>query len=103
MGMIIYSVTVNVEPDIHDDWKDWMVSKHIPDVMATGFFVEHRMSRVLTTQEDETGHTYNIQYTCESMETLENYQEQHAPALQQEHTSRYEGKFVAFRTLLELV
>ncbi len=101
--MIIYNVTVNVEDEIHKDWIAWMKKIHIPEVMNTGFFLEHKIAKVITTQEDETGHTYAIQYTCDSMADLEEYQEKHAPKLQQEHGDRYQGKFVAFRTLLEVV
>lgn len=101
--MIIYNVTVNVEDDIHTDWISWMKSTHIPKVMDTGFFTKHKICKVISTQEDETGHTYAIQYTCNSMADLEEYQEKHSPKLQQEHGDRYHGKFVAFRTLLEVV
>ena len=101
--MIIYSVTVNIEDEVHDDWIKWMKETHIPDVINTGCFTGHRLSRVITHNPDETGTTYNIQYDCDSMKTLHSYQANHAPKLQQEHTQRYEGKFVAFRTLLESV
>ncbi|MCO6500359.1 MAG: DUF4286 family protein [Vicingus serpentipes] len=101
--MIIYNVTINIEEDIHADWIRWMKSSHIPDVMSTGYFLEHKICKVISTQEDETGHTYAIQYTCNSMNDLEKYQEKHAARLQEEHVNRYQGKFVAFRTLLEVV
>jgi hypothetical protein len=101
--MIIYNVTVNIEEEVHQDWLTWMKSKHIPDVMNTGYFLESKIAKVITTQEDETGHTYAIQYTCNSMADLDEYQEKHAPKLIEEHIARYGGKFVAFRTLLEVV
>ena len=101
--MIIYNVTVNLEDDIHLDWLNWMKTVHIPNVMNTGYFLEKKMCKVLSTQEDETGHTYAIQYTCASMDDLDEYQANHAPALQKDHMDRYSGKFVAFRTLLEIV
>lgn len=101
--MIIYNVTVNIENDVHDDWFNYMKTIHIPEVMATGFFLEHKICKVLSTQEDETGHTYAIQYTCANTEDLEEYQAKHAPELQKDHISRFEGKFVSFRTLLEVV
>ncbi len=101
--MIIYNVTVNLEEDIHLDWLNWMKTVHIPDVMNTGYFLENKMCKVLSTQEDETGHTYGIQYICASMDDLDEYQANHAPALQKDHLDRYSGKFVAFRTLLEIV
>jgi len=49
------------------------------------------------------GHTYAIQYFCLSKEILDSYQKEHAPKLQKAHLERYDGKFVAFRTLLEEV
>lgn len=101
--MIIYNVTINVENDIHEEWLNWMKNVHIPDVMNTGFFTAHKMCKVLTQQEGETGNTYAIQYSCNSMKELDEYLEKKAPELQMEHTNRYRDKFVAFRTLLEVV
>ncbi len=99
--MIVYSVTVNIDSSIHEDWLAWMKSKHIPDVMATGYFTDYRLLKVISRQEDEEGVSYNIQYTCSSMADLHHYQVEKAPALQKEHSDRYDGKFAAFRTLLE--
>lgn len=101
--MIIYNITINVEESIHQDWLNWMKSVHIPDVMNTGCFVAHKICKVLNTQLDETGHTYAVQYSCVSNEKLTTYQHEFAPKLQEEHLKRYDGKFVAFRTLLEEV
>lgn len=99
--MIVYSVTVNIDDSVHTDWLAWMKNKHIPEVMATGFFTEYRMLKVISRNEGEEGMSYNIQYTCPSMADLHQYQINHAPALQKEHSDRYDGKFAAFRTLLE--
>lgn len=101
--MIIYNVTINVESDIHDEWLHWMKEKHIPDVMNTGKFMEYKICKILTKQEGETGETYAIQYTCKNMQDYEDYQKNFAPQLQAEHSERYKNKFVAFRTLLELI
>jgi len=101
--MIIYSVTINIDDDVHEDWLEWMKNKHIPDVMQTGIFKEYRMLKVISRNEGEEGHSYNIQYGCESMADLHQYQIHHAPKLQKEHKDRYADKFVAFRTLLEKV
>ena len=101
--MIIYNVTVNIDESIQTDWITWMKEVHIPEVMETGYFLENRFAKVLSTQEDEVGHTYSIQYLCNSMEDLEEYQEKCSAPLQEAHGKRYQGKFVAFRTLLEVV
>lgn len=99
--MIIYNVTINIEESVHDEWLRWMKEKHIPAVMATGYFLENRFCRVLV--EEESGKTYSVQYTCASMADLEEYRLKEAPRLQKEHTERFRDKFVAFRTLLESV
>ena len=102
MAIIIYSVTVNINPEVHDEWVAWMRDVHIPDVMATGYFLENRFARVLLV-EDETGVSYSIQYLCKNMADLQKYQGAHAPRLQAEVKEKFDGKFVAFRTVLELV
>ena len=50
--MIIYSVTVSVDEDVHEEWVSWMKQTHIPDVMATGFFVENRFAKVLLAKDE---------------------------------------------------
>lgn len=99
--MIIYNVTVNIDNDVREEWLQWMKEKHIPDVLATGLFIENRIFRVMV--EEENGTTFSIQYSCNTMQDYETYREQHAPRLQKEHTEKYSGKFAAFRTLLEKV
>ena len=99
--MIIYNVTVKISHEKHDDWLKWMKEVHIPEVMETGMFTDHVFTRIV--MEDEDGTNYSIQYYCDSMEKLEEYQEKYSPALQNKHTQRYKEHFVAFRTLLERV
>ena len=93
--MILYNVTVSIDANIHEDWLTWMRQTHIPDVMATGCFIESRISRVHG--EEEGG------MTCPSQDKFDEYQAKHAPALQQDHSSRFQGKFAAFRTMLTLL
>ncbi|MFB6306567.1 MAG: DUF4286 family protein [Flavobacteriales bacterium] len=100
--MILYNVTVNIDKDVHEEWLQWMKEKHIPDVMSTGIFIENKMNRILT-GEQEGGVSYAIQYLCESEEKLKEYEEKYAPALQEEHTKKFQGKFGAFRTIMEVV
>jgi hypothetical protein len=99
--MIIYNVTVNIENDVREEWLNWMKNVHIPEVMATGLFLEHKICKVLV--DEEQGTSYSIQYTAANMEDLQEYQRVHSKRLQKEHNDRYANKFVAFRTLLETV
>ena len=100
--MIIYNITVNIDESVHEEWLYWMRDVHIPEVMAVGLFTDSRMLKLIG-DEDSGGHTYAIQYTVESMEKYNTYQEKFAPALQKVHIDKYKDKFVAFRTLLEVI
>ncbi len=100
--MIVYNVTINIYKDVHDEWLKWMMEKHIPEVLATGLFIDSRISKMLIEEEGE-GLTYSIQYTLESMDKMKEYESNHASRLREDVNKRYEGKFGAFRTMMEVV
>ena len=99
--MILYNVTVKISKSAHDEWLQWMQEVHIPDVINTGLFDDHKICRIL--HEETDGITYAFQYFCKDMATFEQYQRDHAPALQKDHSERYKDQYVAFRTLMEVV
>tara|TARA_B100001059_G_scaffold222848_1_gene247228 strand:+ start:5368 stop:5688 length:321 start_codon:yes stop_codon:yes gene_type:complete len=99
--MIIYNVTLSLDASIEQEWLAWMKSKHIPDVMATASFRECKLSRLLG--EEQGGKAYSVMYVAFSQDHLDRYQSIHAPALQEEHTLRFQGKFAAFRTELQII
>ena len=99
--MIIYNVTINVQEDIHDKWVKWMKEEHIPDMLDTKKFQKALMTKVMV-QEPMGGITYSIQYTTESKEMLERYYTENADDLRVK-SKPFEGKFVAFRTELEVI
>ncbi len=100
--MIIYNVTVKIDPDAGQEWLKWMKEIHVPDVIATKQFISSQICRLLD-QPEEDDSTYVIQYRCESREKFDFYIENFAPALRAQHDTRYKGKFVSFRTLMEIV
>ncbi len=99
--MYIYNVTINIEDSVHDEWVNWIQKEHIPQMLATGKFTKAKMTRVII-EEEMGGTTYSIQYTTDSKETLEQYYKEDADKLRSE-SKRFAGKFVAFRTELEVV
>ena len=99
--MIIYNVTINIEQDVHDEWLKWMKEVHVREVMETGLFVENKICKLLV--DEEQGVTYSFQYTAKTMDDYERYRAEHAPRLQADVKRKYEGKFVAFRSLLEVI
>ena len=52
---------------------------------------------------DDEGQTFSTQYTFHKMEDIELYQKLEAPRLQADMKALYEGKYIAFRTLLEII
>ena len=102
MSAILYNITVKLEPSIKDKWLKWMNEVHVPEVMATACFKSYQISRLLG-YEDDDGITFAIQYEAPSMELLRIYQQEHAADLQSAHQTQFKGKYVAFRSLLEVV
>lgn len=99
--MYIYNVTINIQEDVHDKWVEWMKTEHIPDMLNTGKFTKALMTKVLV-NEEMGGITYSVQYTTRSKEMLVRYYEEDAQNLR-DKSKAFEGKFVAFRTELEVI
>lgn len=100
--MIIYSVTISVEETIEQEWMQWMREEHIPEVLATGKFLNCRFSKLVSHKEPGAVN-YSAQYTCTSKEELEDYQTNFAPTLQQKSMVKYADKMLAFRSELEII
>ena len=99
--MLLYNVTLILEDSVVEEWLQWMQETHIPQVMATGMFLSHRLLKVLDSPNE--GVTYCTQYIAENLENYETYQTVHAPALQEDLNERFKNRFVAYRTLMEFV
>jgi len=99
--MILYNVTSSLEPQIADEWVAYMLGHHMAEVVATGCFIKSQLLRLLNEEDD--GVTYAAQYFAVSLEQLEAYQQHFAPALRDEMDQKFKGKFVSFRTVLEVV
>ncbi|HZV70284.1 MAG TPA: DUF4286 family protein [Saprospiraceae bacterium] len=102
MSALIYNVTLKISNEARASWLEWMQQEHIPEVMATACFRSFRLLH-LEGYDDDEGTTYAIQYTCPNQELFDIYQRDHAPQLQKKHQHSFDGKFVAFRTILRLI
>ncbi len=99
--MYIYNVTINIQEDVHEKWVDWMKTEHIPEMLNTGKFTKALMTRVMV-KEEMGGMTYSVQYTTINREMLQRYYDENAAVLRSK-TKAFEGKFVAFRTEMQVV
>ena len=100
--MFLYNVTVGIDKVAEQEWLQWMKEVHIPKVLETGMFVDHKIYKVLHDQ-DEGSVSYSVQYFAQTINHVTSYFETFAPRLMEEHRLRFQDKHVAFMTLLEEV
>jgi hypothetical protein len=100
--MLIYNVTLKVDKSINDAWLLWMKEMHIPEVLATGCFTHHQFVKLLEVDEAD-GITYAVQYYTESKANYNRYIEMFAPALREAGIKAWGNKFIAFRSLMQVV
>ena len=100
--MILYNVTISIDQSCEDEWLDWMRRIHIPDVIQTGFFKECKLCRLID-GEEEGGKTYAVMYSAFTEEGLNEYKSNHSEVLQEQHNTKFQGRFVAFRTELKII
>jgi len=98
---VLYNVTVSLDPVEEKNWRQWMQLEHIPQVLATGCFEHCVFSKVNGNEPEEC--TYSILYWAINQEKLDHYFTSYAEALQKDQSQRYEGKFAAFRTTMNVV
>ena len=100
--MILYNVTISIDEACENEWISWMRDTHIPDVLRTGYFKECKLCRLIGAEE-QGGKTYAIMYTAYTEKGLQEYHETHAPSLQNQHNMKFQGRFAAFRTELNVI
>ncbi|MDB5015164.1 MAG: hypothetical protein JWQ25_3366 [Daejeonella sp.] len=99
--MILYNVTVILEEEAESEWLDWMHTHHIQQVMNTGCFESCRIFKVLESQNE--GITFSVQYTARDLDTYETYRNNFASKLQADLQNKFANRYVAFRTIMELI
>jgi hypothetical protein len=100
--MIVYNITIQIDPAIEKPWLQWQKEEHIPEIMATGLFTNHKMFRLL--EQDETqGMTFVIQFFADNATNYERYVNDHATVLRDKSFAKWGDAFIAFRTVMEVV
>jgi hypothetical protein len=100
--MIIYNVTCKIAAAREEEWLKWMRETHVPEVCKVGEFV-HATLLKLKFPVDDDGVTYAVQYHSPSMQLLDKYLTDSAPAMQVDHMLKFGEDVTAFRTILETV
>ncbi len=100
--MILYNITFNIEPEIKDEWFDWMQKYYFPFVMEKGPFLEYKIFRLLTETEND-GLTYSVQFFSNSLEKVNFYLENYASKIVEAHNLAFKYRHVSFMSILESV
>jgi hypothetical protein len=100
--MFIYNITVKVENEILNEWMQWQKEIHIPEMIATGCFYDHRFYKLLE-HEEEDGKTFVIQFYANSKNEYDNYVENFAEQLRQKSIAKWKDHVISFNTLLQNV
>jgi hypothetical protein len=95
-------MTVKVDPAIEKAWLQWLQQEHLPDIMASQQFTHWKMFRLLE-QDDTEGMTFVIQCFASSRENYDRYVQQHDPMLQRKAFNKWGERFIAFRTVMQVV
>jgi hypothetical protein len=101
-GGIIYNVTTKVDRSIAEEWLTWLKEEHIPDLINTGCFT-HAVILQLLEANDTEGPTYAVQYHAKSKAFYNRYIAQHADSMRKIATGKWGNKFIAFRTVMQVV
>lgn len=100
--MIIYNVTIKVEHSITTAWLSWLKEEHIPDIIATGCFTHATILHLLEADDTE-GITFAVQYHAESKALYNRYIEQFSDEMRKKGMDKWGNKFIAFRSVMQLV
>ena len=100
--MISYNVTIKVEQEAASNWVKWMTEEHMPELRNTGLFFGYRLCRMLD-QDEQDGITFSAQYYCNQMEDYNSYIELYADKMRAKAFEKFGGRFVAFRSVMEVI
>jgi antibiotic biosynthesis monooxygenase (ABM) superfamily enzyme len=99
--MIILNETIILDPEVHNEWLNWLKTVHIPTVMASGYFSSHHILKVLNSPNE--GFTYCVQYHTDSLDNYHRYEQSIATQLKNTHLKKFENKLVLFESIMEFV
>jgi hypothetical protein len=100
--MIIYNVTIKVGEQIADNWLQWLLNDHIPEIMQTNCFVDYKVVRLLEV-DDSDGPTYAVQYYAHSKADYNLYIELYASDMRRLSFEKWGEHVIAFRSVMEVV
>ena len=91
----VYEVTVTVAERLVETYERYMIDQHIPDVLATGYFVSAEMSR----SEEK----YRVRYYAESRERVDAYLTSDTDRLRADFVAHFPNGVTVTRDVWEVI
>lgn len=101
--MYLYSITINIDDDVHQEWLEWMRTVFVPALFDTKLFVKKNFLRMMNEEKTDGTMTYSLQLFMANLEDYQRYEEVYCYDHQVMMYSKYNNKIVEFRTLLKLI
>jgi hypothetical protein len=100
--MLIFNITFLVADKVADKWLQWVNNTLIPDMLASGYFTEPQLAKVLG-NHGQDGTSYAVQYHVADMDILENWHREHGSVMERNCASLFGEDVLLFTTVLELI
>lgn len=96
--MITYEVKLTIQPEVEEEWVNWMRTRHVPDVIATGLLKSYQILK-----PQDSPQVYLFHYHFENESDFKTYETEFAGRLRQDVIELYDGKFTGERTLYDWI
>ena len=100
--MLIFNITFLVTDKVADRWMQWVNDTHIPALLASGYFTEPRLAKVLS-NHGQDGTSYAVQYQINDMQSLEAWNRKFGVKMERDCAFAFGEEVLLFTTVLELI
>ena len=97
--MTIYEVNLNIQDTIYSDYYKWL-KHHIELMMKQKGFIDYKIA--MDVEHSENAKNVTVWYYLDSMDSLNNYLENHSKEMRDDGLRKFGNKFSANRRIFEL-
>ena len=100
--MYVLNITTKVNHAIAEEWKNWMLLEHIPEMLSTKLFTSNNFY-ILLDQENDEGLTYVSQYFFDDINNYNSYVKDISKAFTEKSILKWSNGFISFKTIMQSV
>lgn len=99
--MLIYNTTFHVEDELTDGFLTYIRKTFLPPVSQFGLLSNPRLSKVLTTQDEQEGNCFALQFSVKNADTFDYWFEKQGNDLLQKLLNDFRNRVLFFSTFLD--